>query len=74
MTKFFRFTFYLVLINILPYGLAQAFNGPDTFADLAEKVSPSVVNISTTGIIEKNGQDMPSIEDFFNFPFNMPNP
>ena len=74
MTKFFRFTFYLVLINILPFGLAQAFNGPDTFADLAEKVSPSVVNISTTGIIEQSGQDMPSIEDFFNFPFNMPNP
>ena len=74
MTKFFRFTFYLVLINILPFGLAQAFNGPDTFADLAEQVSPSVVNISTTGIIEQSGQDMPSIEDFFNFPFNMPNP
>ncbi len=74
MTKFFRFTFYLVLINILPFSLAQAFNGPDTFADLAEKVSPSVVNISTTGIIEQSGQDMPSIEDFFNFPFNMPNP
>ncbi len=74
MTKFFRFTFYLVLINILPFSLVQAFNGPDTFADLAEKVSPSVVNISTTGIIEQSGQDMPSIEDFFNFPFNMPNP
>ena len=74
MTKFFRFTFYLVLINIFHLSLAHAFNGPDTFADLAEQVSPSVVNISTTGIIEQRGQEMPSIEDFFNFPFKMPSP
>ena len=74
MTKFFRFTFYLVLINIFHLSLAHAFNGPDTFADLAEQVSPSVVNISTTGIIEQGGQEMPSIEDFFNFPFKMPSP
>ncbi len=74
MTKFFRFTFYLVLINIFNLSLAHAFNGPDTFADLAEQVSPSVVNISTTGIIEQGGQEMPSIEDFFNFPFKMPSP
>ena len=74
MTKFFRFTFYLVLINIFHLSLANAFNGPDTFADLAEQVSPSVVNISTTGIIEQRGQEMPSIEDFFNFPFKMPSP
>ena len=74
MTKFFQFTFYLVLINIFNLSLAHAFNGPDTFADLAEQVSPSVVNISTTGIIEQGGQEMPSIEDFFNFPFKMPSP
>ena len=51
-----------------------SFNGPDTFSDLAERVSPSVVNISTTGIIENTGPQVPSIEDFFNFPFNMPSP
>ena len=52
--------------------IAFAFTGPDTFSDLAESVSPSVVNISTTGVIEQTGPEVPSIEDFFNFPFNMP--
>ena len=52
--------------------LTSAFTGPDTFSDLAESVSPSVVNISTTGVIEQTGPEVPSIEDFFNFPFNMP--
>ena len=56
------------------YSSAQAFTGPDTFADLAEEVSPSVVNISTTGVIEQSSPQVPSIEDFFNFPFNMPTP
>ena len=56
------------------YNVAQAFNGPDTFSNLAEKVSPSVVNISTTGVIEQSSPQIPSIEDFFNFPFNMPSP
>tara|TARA_B100000886_G_scaffold9975_1_gene6422 strand:- start:495 stop:1898 length:1404 start_codon:yes stop_codon:yes gene_type:complete len=74
MTKFLRFTFCIVLINIVSLSLAQAFNGPDTFADLAANVSPSVVNISTTGTIERSGQDAPSIDDFFNFPFKMPDP
>ena len=59
---------------VLNYNATQAFSGPDTFSDLAEKVSPSVVNISTTGIIEQSSPQVPSIEDFFNFPFNMPNP
>ena len=56
------------------YNVAQAFSGSNTFADLAEKVSPSVVNISTTGVIEQSSPQIPSIEDFFNFPFNMPSP
>lgn len=56
------------------FNFAHAFSGPDTFSDLAEKVSPAVVNISTTGIIERSSPQIPSIEDFFNFPFNMPNP
>ena len=33
-----------------------------------------MVNISTTGIIEQSLSQIPSIEDFFNFPFNMPSP
>jgi len=56
------------------FNFAHAFSGPDTFSDLAEKVSPAVVNISTTGIIERSSPQIPSIEDFFNFPFNMPSP
>ena len=56
------------------FNFAHAFSGPDTFSDLAEKVSPAVVNISTTGIIERSSPQIPSIEDFFDFPFNMPNP
>ena len=28
----------------------------------------------STGVIENTGPQVPSIEDFFNFPFNMPNP
>jgi serine protease Do len=32
------------------------------------------VNISTTGVIEQSSPQIPSIEDFFNFPFNMPSP
>ena len=58
----------------ISYNTVQAFSGPDTFSDLAEKVSPSVVNISTTGVIEQSSPQIPSIEDFFNFPFNMPSP
>ena len=65
---------YVISFIILTYNAAQAFSGPDTFSDLAEKVSPSVVNISTTGVIEQSSPQMPSIEDFFNFPFNMPSP
>tara|TARA_B100000686_G_scaffold331541_1_gene395205 strand:- start:351 stop:1760 length:1410 start_codon:yes stop_codon:yes gene_type:complete len=56
------------------YNIVHAFSGPDTFSNLAEEVSPSVVNISTTGVIEQSSPQIPSIEDFFNFPFNMPSP
>ncbi len=69
--KSILFIFFFLVIS---YNAAQAFSGPDTFADLAEKVSPSVVNISTTGVIEQSSPQIPSIEDFFNFPFNMPSP
>ena len=66
-----RFLIITFIFNIY-VGQAHSFNGPDTFSDLAEKVSPSVVNISTTGTIEQTGAQVPSIEDFFNFPFNTP--
>ena len=66
-----RFLIITFIFNIY-FGQAHSFSGPDTFSDLAEKVSPSVVNISTTGTIEQTGAQVPSIEDFFNFPFNTP--
>ena len=46
-------------------------SAPDSFADLAERLSPSVVNISTTTVIEDKSRQMPSFppgspfEDFF---------
>ena len=50
---------------------AYAKSAPESFADLAEKLSPSVVNISTTTIVENRSRDIPSFppgspfEDFF---------
>merc|ERR1712146_253147 len=44
---------------------------PESFANLAEKLSPSVVNISTTTLVEQRSRDMPSFppgspfEEFF---------
>jgi serine protease Do len=61
-------SFFLTLQSI---NIASAKNAPDSFADLAENLSPSVVNISTTTIIEQRSQEMPSFppgspfEDFF---------
>ena len=73
-----KLNFKIIVIIFLIFGFSayqsHGFNGPDTFSNLAEKVSPSVVNISTTGVIEQTGPQVPSIEDFFNFPFNMPRP
>src|SRR5262245_58539670 len=40
---------------------------PNTFADLAERVSPGVVNISTKKTVVAH-----SLEDFFPFPFQDP--
>ena len=58
--KYFIFplSLFLYLNGII---ITFAFTGPDTFSDLAESVSPSVVNISTTGVIEQTGPEVPSI-------------
>jgi len=64
--------FLVALIFLTSIYSANAFNAPETFSNLAEKLSPSVVNISTTGTIEQKQQAAPSIEDFFNFQFNTP--
>jgi serine protease Do len=50
---------------------ADARGAPDSFADLAEQVSPAVVNITTTTIVEASTQETPMVppgspfEDFF---------
>ncbi|MDB0048634.1 DegQ family serine endoprotease [Alphaproteobacteria bacterium] len=59
------------LLLFLTIGIAHSKSAPESFADLAEKLSPSVVNISTTTIIEQKSREMPSFppgspfEDFF---------
>ena len=59
---------FLVIFTI---NVSHAKSAPDSFADLAEKLSPSVVNISTTTVIEDKSRQMPSFppgspfEEFF---------
>ena len=78
MSVFFNFKHnynYKLIINIFIFlfsiNYANAKSAPESFADLAEKLSPSVVNISTTTIVEQKSRDMPSFppgspfEDFF---------
>ncbi len=55
----------------LPATSALALGAPDSFAELAEKVSPSVVNITTSSIVATDAGDAPMVpegspfEDFF---------
>nr|WP_309665712.1 Do family serine endopeptidase [Tabrizicola sp.] len=56
---------------------AQAFGAPESFAELAEQISPSVVNITTSAMIAAPADGMPMVpegspfEDFFD-DFNAP--
>jgi serine protease Do len=67
-----------IFVLIFSINLASAKSAPESFADLAEKLSPSVVNISTTTVIEQRSREMPSFppgspfEDFFK-QFEKPN-
>ena len=60
-----------ILIFLFSVSLGNSKSAPDSFADLAEKLSPSVVNISTTTVVEQKSREMPSFppgspfEDFF---------
>ena len=60
-----------LIVLFLTIGFAHSKGAPESFADLAEKLSPSVVNISTTTVIEQKSREMPSFppgspfEDFF---------
>ena len=81
-SKCFKTSSYIVgnscFILFFSIGIANAKSAPDSFADLAEKLSPSVVNISTTTVIEQRNREMPSFppgspfEDFFK-QFEKPN-
>ncbi len=68
-------SFFILFFSI---NIVHAKSAPDSFADLAEKLSPSVVNISTTTVIEQRTREMPSFppgspfEDFFK-QFEKPN-
>ena len=62
--KLFSVTFFL-LLGTSKFLIAK--NVPESFADLAEKLMPSVVNISTTQIIKTSGNPFP-----FQFPPGSP--
>ena len=65
--KIFLLTFLLMLVPLSGY----AKKAPESFANLAEILSPSVVNISTTTIIENRKKNLPAFppgspfEEFF---------
>ncbi|MFN6925308.1 MAG: Do family serine endopeptidase [Tabrizicola sp.] len=58
-------------LGLAPASDVQAFGAPESFADLAEKISPSVVNITTSALIAGPANGMPLVpegspfEDFF---------
>ena len=62
--KFFLVSF-IVFLNLQTNSISQ--NVPSSFADLAEKLMPSVVNISTTTIIKTQSNQFP-----FQFPPGSP--
>ncbi len=60
-----------LLFLLFSINITNAKSAPETFANLAEKLSPSVVNISTTTVVKQKSREMPSFppgspfEDFF---------
>jgi serine protease Do len=67
MKNFKKIFFSLVLFNLVFVNLLTAKNVPNSFADLAEKLMPSVVNISTTQTIKTTANPFP-----FQFPPGSP--
>ena len=62
-SKFINLGLVLILLNF-PISLANSKTFPNSFADLAEKLMPSVVNISSTQTIKTTSNPFP-----FQFPF-----
>ncbi len=58
-------------LSVAPVHEARAFGAPESFAELAEKISPAVVNITTSAMIAAPADGMPMVpegspfEDFF---------
>ncbi len=66
--KFFVATMVVVSFVIISPVAVIAKGAPDSFADLAERLLPAVVNVNTTQTIKINRRTMPQIpgmEDFF---------
>jgi serine protease Do len=59
---------FVMLIAVGLPSAAEARGAPDSFADLAEKLLPAVVNISTTQKVSGRAEDMPQ----FDFPPGSP--
>jgi len=55
---FGKLTVLLVMLSLSVPAQAQAHSGPPGFADLAEKLLPAVVNISTTQTVTTKNDDM----------------
>jgi serine protease Do len=64
--KFFKLSLILILL-IYPNSFAQSKTVPSSFADLAESLMPSVVNISSTQTVKTNSKEFP-----FQFPPGSP--
>ena len=64
--RFFKFSLIIILLN-LPVSLAYSKTAPSSFADLAEKLMPSVVNISSTQTVKTTSNPFP-----FQFPPGSP--
>ena len=64
--KIINFIFVFIFLS-LPTQLAYSKNTPNSFADLAEKLMPSVANISSTQTIKTSGNQFP-----FQFPPGSP--
>jgi len=64
--KFINFTLLFILL-VFPLSISQSKTPPNSFADLAEKLMPSVVNISTTQTIQTTSNPFP-----FQFPPGSP--
>ena len=64
--KVFHYCLILIVLSI-PISFAHAKNVPSSFADLAEKLMPSVVNIASTQTIKTTSNPFP-----FEFPEGSP--